>query len=63
MAFIKINKQNFFHNLSQFTLKTGSKESIAIVLKERQRLWAWTRTYGKTLTRVWLDSSCGTKLH
>jgi len=34
MAFIKINKQNFFHNLSQFTLKTGSKESIAIVLKD-----------------------------
>jgi len=34
MAFIKINKQNFFHNLSQFQLKTGSKESIAIVLKD-----------------------------
>jgi len=34
MAYIKINKQNFFHNLSQFTLKTGSKESIAIVLKD-----------------------------
>jgi len=34
MAFIKINKQNFFHNLSQFILKTGSKESIAIVLKD-----------------------------
>jgi alanine racemase len=34
MAFIKINKQNFFHNLSQFTLKTGSKASIAIVLKD-----------------------------
>ena len=34
MAFIKINKQNFFHNLSQFTLKTGSKESIGIVLKD-----------------------------
>jgi len=34
MAFIKINKENFFHNLSQFQLKTGSKKSIAIVLKD-----------------------------
>ena len=34
MAFIKINKQNFFHNLTQFTLKTGSKEKIGIVLKD-----------------------------
>ncbi len=34
MAFIKINKENFFHNLSQFTKKTGSKNSIAIVLKD-----------------------------
>jgi len=34
MAFIKINKNNFFHNLSEFTLKTGSKESIGIVLKD-----------------------------
>ena len=34
MAYIKINKQNFFHNLSQFTKKTISKESIAIVLKD-----------------------------
>ncbi len=34
MAFIKINRENFFHNLSQFTKKTGSKESIAIVLKD-----------------------------
>ncbi len=34
MAFIKINKENFFHNLSQFTKKTGSKESIGIVLKD-----------------------------
>ena len=34
MAFIKINKENFFHNLSQFQLKTGSKESIGIVLKD-----------------------------
>jgi len=34
MAYIKINKENFFHNLSEFTKKTGSKESIAIVLKD-----------------------------
>jgi len=34
MAFIKINRQNFFHNLTQFTLKTGSKEKIGIVLKD-----------------------------
>jgi len=34
MAFIKINKQNFFHNLNQFALKSGSKENIAIVLKD-----------------------------
>ena len=34
MAFIKINRQNFFHNLSQFVSKTGSKESIGIVLKD-----------------------------
>jgi alanine racemase len=34
MAFIKINKENFFHNLSQFVEKTGSKESIGIVLKD-----------------------------
>ncbi len=34
MAFIKINKQNFFHNLNQFSLKTGSKKSVSIVLKD-----------------------------
>ncbi|CAA6819572.1 MAG: Alanine racemase (EC [uncultured Sulfurovum sp.] len=34
MAFIKINKENFFHNLSQFVKKTGSKKSIGIVLKD-----------------------------
>ena len=34
MAYIKINKKNFFHNLSQFRKKTGSKESIGIVLKD-----------------------------
>ncbi len=34
MAFIKINKENFYHNLNQITLQTGSKEKIAIVLKD-----------------------------
>ncbi len=34
MAFIKINKQNFYHNLNQIALKTGSVNKIAIVLKD-----------------------------
>jgi len=34
MAFIKINKNNFFHNLSQLALKAGSKERLAVVLKD-----------------------------
>ena len=34
MAFIQINKQNFYHNFNQIALKTGSKEKIAIVLKD-----------------------------
>ncbi len=34
MAFITINRQNFFHNLNQFSLKSGSKSSVAIVLKD-----------------------------
>lgn len=34
MAFIKINKQNFFHNLEQFARKSGAKENIAVVLKD-----------------------------
>lgn len=34
MAFIKINKQNLYHNFNQIALKTGSKEKIAIVLKD-----------------------------
>lgn len=34
MAFIKINRQNFFHNLNQIALKTGSVKKIAIVLKD-----------------------------
>jgi len=34
MAFIKINKENFYHNLNQIALKTGSVDKIAIVLKD-----------------------------
>jgi len=34
MAFITINKQNFYHNLNQIALKTGSIDKIAIVLKD-----------------------------
>ncbi|SFV90901.1 Alanine racemase [hydrothermal vent metagenome] len=34
MAKIIINKANFYHNLNQIALKTGSKEKIAIVLKD-----------------------------
>jgi len=34
MALIKINKENFFHNLSEFTKKTSSKKTIGIVLKD-----------------------------
>jgi len=34
MAFIKLNKQNFYHNLNQIALKIGSKEKVAIVLKD-----------------------------
>ena len=34
MAFININRENFYHNLNQIALKTGSIEKIAIVLKD-----------------------------
>jgi len=34
MALIKINRQNFFHNIKQFSIKCGSKEKLAIVLKD-----------------------------
>ena len=34
MAKIIINKENFYHNLNQIALKTGSKEKISIVLKD-----------------------------
>lgn len=44
MAFIKINKENFFHNLTQFVKKTGSKDHIAIVLKDN--------AYGHGLTLI-----------
>jgi len=34
MATILINKDNFYHNLNQIALKTGSIEKIAVVLKD-----------------------------
>ena len=34
MATIQIHKQNFYHNLNQITLQTGSLEKLAIVLKD-----------------------------
>jgi len=34
MAFITLNKENFYHNLNQIALKTGSVDKIAIVLKD-----------------------------
>ena len=34
MAYIKINKENYFHNLNQLALKTGSKDKLAVVLKD-----------------------------
>ncbi|WP_296824850.1 alanine racemase, partial [Sulfurovum sp.] len=34
MAFIHIHKQNFYHNLNQIALQTGSADKIAIVLKD-----------------------------
>jgi len=34
MAFITINRQNFYHNLNLIALKTGSIDKIAIVLKD-----------------------------
>ena len=34
MAYIKINKANFFHNLNQIALKAGSKDKVAVVLKD-----------------------------
>ena len=34
MAFIRLNRENFYHNLNQIALKTGSADKIAIVLKD-----------------------------
>ena len=34
MATITLNKENFFYNLNQIALKTGSVEKIAVVLKD-----------------------------
>ena len=34
MAYIRINKDNFYHNLNQLALKAGSKERLAVVLKD-----------------------------
>ena len=34
MAYITLNKNNFFHNLDIITKKTKSKDKIAIVLKD-----------------------------
>lgn len=34
MAYIKINRDNFFHNLNQIVLKTGSVDKVAVVLKD-----------------------------
>ncbi len=34
MAYIEINRENFFYNLNQFVSKTSSIDSIAIVLKD-----------------------------
>ncbi len=34
MAYITINKQNFYYNLNQIALKTGSVNKISIVLKD-----------------------------
>jgi len=44
MAKIIINKANFYHNLNQIVLKTGSKEKVAIVLKDN--------AYGHGLTQM-----------
>jgi len=44
MANIIISKENFFHNLNQIVLKTGSKQKVAIVLKDN--------AYGHGLTQM-----------
>ena len=44
MAYITINRQNFFHNLNQIALKTGSIDKISVVLKDN--------AYGHGLTTM-----------
>ena len=44
MATIILNKENFFHNLNQIALKTGSVNKIAVVLKDN--------AYGHGLTLI-----------
>ena len=34
MAYITLSKENFFYNLDKIAQKTGSKEKIALVLKD-----------------------------
>ncbi|XPV67545.1 MAG: alanine racemase [Halarcobacter sp.] len=34
MAYIELNKSNYFHNLSVISKKAGSKEKVAVVLKD-----------------------------
>ena len=52
MAFITINKQNFYPTLNPIALQTGSIEKIAIVLKDN--------AYGHGLElMVTLASECG----
>lgn len=34
MAYIELNRKNFYHNLDQLVLKAGAKERVAVVLKD-----------------------------
>jgi len=34
MAFIRLDRSSFFHNLNELVLKTGSKDKLAVVLKD-----------------------------
>ena len=60
MAFIKINKQNFYHNLNQIALKTGSIEKIAIVLKDNA-YGHGLELMGKLGIGVWHQTCSGKK--
>ena len=44
MAYIKLNRENFYHNLTQIALKTGSLDKISIVLKDN--------AYGHGITQI-----------